>query len=80
MSNDYYKAGKLYNLTSTTTVTIPGASFIHAIYNAANAAQRVTINDTYLVHMPTDGNVTFPVPLPFSGLKTNVGTATILYS
>ena len=82
MSNDFYNVGRLYNLTSATTVSITGASLIHAIYNGANAALTITVDNTYPIHVPVDGFVSFPAPIPFSGVKTTSSTATgiILYT
>jgi hypothetical protein len=82
MGNDYYKIGKLYNLTSATTVPITGGSLIHAIYNGANAALTITIDNTFPVHVPVDGFISFPAPIGFTGVKTTSATATgiILYS
>ncbi len=82
MSNDFYKVGRLYNLTSVSTVCITGASFMHGIYNGANAALTITIDNTYPVRVPIDGFISFPAPIPFTGVKTTSTTATgiILYT
>jgi hypothetical protein len=82
MATDYSKVGKLYNLTSTATIPITGASVIHGIYNGANANIVVTIDNVYSMHVASDSSIVFPNPISFSGVKTSASNATgvILYS
>ena len=80
MSNNYLKVGKLYNLTSTSSVAISGASLIHGLYNGANTAVNVTIDDTYVIHVPVDNGVSFTNPIAFKTIKTTTSTVVVLYS
>jgi hypothetical protein len=81
MSSDYLKIGKLYNLNSTSTIGITGASLIHGIYTATNSAITITIDNTYQVYVPLNG-ITFSNPIAFTGVRTTSVNATgiILYS
>ena len=82
MADNYQKIGKLYTLGVTGITTITGASFIHGMYNASNAAATVIVDNAYQIHMVTDGSANFPVPFAFSNVRmssTNT-TGVILYS
>ena len=82
MSNNYLKIGKLYTLATTGTTTITGASFIHGVYNASNAAAAVVIDNSYYIHSASDGSVAFPIPVSFSTVRmASINTTgVILYS
>jgi hypothetical protein len=82
MSNNYLKVGKLYTLATTGVTTITGASFIHGMYNASNAAATVVIDNSYYIHSASDGSATFPIPVSFSTVRmASINTTgVILYS
>lgn len=82
MSNNYLKVGKLYTLATTGVTTITGASFIHGVYNATNAAATVVIDNSYYIHSISDGSATFPIPVSFSTVRmASINTTgVILYS
>jgi hypothetical protein len=81
MGNNYIKAAKFYSLTSNSTVSISGASFLHGIYNSHNNAISVTVDDAYTICIAQNNSVTFPTPVVFTGIKIgNSSSATILYS
>jgi hypothetical protein len=79
MSNNYLKVGKLYSLTSSTDVSIDGASFVLGINNNHTNSIIVTI-DGIAFSLSKDITVTFPAPIPFSKVKINSGSAVIFYS
>jgi hypothetical protein len=79
MSNNYLKVGKLYNLISTTDVSIDGASFVLGINNNSAGAVVVTI-DGIAFSLSKDVTIAFPAPIAFSKVKINTGSAVIFYS
>lgn len=80
MSNNYLKVGKLYSLTSTTDVSIDGASFILGINNNHTNTIVVTV-DGVAFNMAKDVTVPFPAPIAFSKIKVSAGgSAVIFYS
>jgi hypothetical protein len=80
MSYDYQRVGKLYNVTGTVNFSITGASFLHSIYNPYNSAIVLMVNDIHPIHVPTDGFVTFPNAIAFTGIRATVGSGIISYS
>lgn len=80
MSNNYLKVGKLYSLTSTTDVSIDGASFILGINNNHTNTIIVTV-DGVAFNIAKDTTIPFPVPIAFSKIKVSAGgSAVIFYS
>jgi hypothetical protein len=80
MSNNYLKVGKLYSLTSTTDVSIDGASFMLGINNNHNNAIVVTV-DGITLNLGVNSTISFPSPIAFSKVKVSTGaTAVIFYS
>jgi hypothetical protein len=79
MSDNYQKIGKLYTLNTTGITTITGASFLHGLYNGSNAAASVVVDNTHIVHVPSDDAVYFPTPLGFSTVRMYaIGTTGVL--
>lgn len=80
MGNNYIKVGNFYNLTSTGSIGISGASFIHGIYNSHNNSIVVTVDD-HPFCVAQNSSINFPIPATFTGIKIgNSSSATILYS
>jgi hypothetical protein len=82
MGQDYQKTSKLYTLNTTGITVITGASVIHAMYNGSNSTASIVIDNTHIMHLPTDDHITFPNAVPFSTVRmysTNT-TGVILYS
>jgi hypothetical protein len=80
MSNNYLKVGRLYSLTSTTDVSITGASFMLGINNNHTNAIIVTV-DGVTFNIAKDVTVPFPAPIAFSKIKVSAGgSAVIFYS
>ena len=81
MATDYQKPAELYQLTSTTNVTITGASLIHGIYSFHNNVIGVTFNDTYSLNIPANDSAVFPNPIPAVPLKLSAAASVmVLYS
>jgi hypothetical protein len=80
MSNNYLKVGKLYSLTSSTDVSIQGASFMLGINNNHTNSIIVTV-DGVEFHLSKDVTISFPAPIVFSKIKISAGgSAVIFYS
>lgn len=84
MSDNYLKTSNLYNLTSTSNVTITGASFLHGIYNSMtdNTKVCVFVNNGFLFHFDPHGYTTFTNPIPLTSVRILPAGATglLLYS
>jgi hypothetical protein len=84
MSQNYLKVPNLYNLTSTSNVSITGASFLHAIHNSMtdNTKLCVYVNNGFLFHFGTHDYVAFDPPLPLTSARVSPGGATglLIYS
>ena len=82
MADNYQKIGKFYTLNTTNSTTITGASFLHGLYNGTNGVATVVVDNTHLLHLPSDDGITFPIGVPFSTVKMNAANTTgvILYS
>lgn len=78
MSNNYLRVGKIYNLTSTTDVSINGASFILGINNNHNNSITVTV-DGVNFNLAQNVTIPFPVPVAFSTVKVSTGASAVIF-
>ncbi len=78
MSNNYLRVGKIYNLTSTTDVSINGASFILGINNNHTNSITVTV-DGVNFNLAQNVTVPFPVPVAFSKVKVSTGASAVIF-
>jgi hypothetical protein len=78
MSNNYLKVGKLYSLTSTTDVSIDGASFMLGINNNHTNSITVTV-DGIAFNLAQNITVSFPVPVAFSKVKVSTGASAVIF-
>lgn len=78
MSNNYLKVGKLYSLTSTTDVSIDGASFMLGINNNHTNSITVTV-DGIAFNLAQNITISFPAPIAFSKVKVSSGASAVIF-
>jgi hypothetical protein len=81
MAENYINSVKIFGYTGNLTGTvqcIPGASFLHGVYNAANNAAASVKVDSYSIYISA-GRVEFPVPVSFQCFSGGL-PYTLIYS